>query len=324
MTLHIRNPLTCGVWRWISVALLVLLAGCRSDLYSQLAEDDANEILDVLYAAGIEAHKEPAGEKMFSVQVDNDQLQPAVRATRERGLPHQRFADLGTLFKKEGLVSTPSEERVRFIYGISQELSSTLTSIDGVISARVHPVIPANDPMADKIKPSSASVFIKHDPHANVQALAPAIKNLVMRGIEGLNADNITLTFVAADPPLRKLAAAGVLPPWLDWVLGGAAAALVLVLGGFGFVLWRYRQLAVALSQELAVPVVTSGSSAGHRVPWLRSLWRGWAAWSFELRRGSGFVPVAPEARNADRFAGQTVVGAAKPVVVASGAGRTR
>jgi type III secretion protein J len=291
--------------------LCVLLAGCGSDLYSQLAEDDANEILDVLYAAGIEARKEPAGEKMFSVQVASSQLQPALRATRERGLPHQRFADLGTLFKKEGLVSTPSEERVRFIYGLSQELASTLTSIDGVISARVHPVIPANDPMADKIKPSSASVFIKHDPHANVQALAPAIKNLVMRAIEGLNADNITLTFVAADPPLRRQAIEGALPPWLHAVLGGAGAALVAVLGALGFVLWRYRQLAAALSRELPVPVIAGRSAAGARVPWLRSLWRGGAAWSVQ-------------AQQTDRFAGQTIVAAAKPIVVAGSAARTR
>jgi type III secretion protein J len=307
---------------WLIAAACALLAACSADLYSQLAEDDANEILDVLYAAGIEARKESAGEKMFSVQVESSQLQPALRATRERGLPRQRFTDLGTLFKKEGLVSTPSEERVRFIYGISQELSSTLTSIDGVIAARVHPVIPANDPMADKIKPSSASVFIKHDPHANVQALAPAIKNLVMRGIEGLNADNITLTFVAADPPLRKLAAGGVLPPWLHWVLGGAGAALVLVLGAFGFVLWRYRQLAVVMSEELPGPVWGGSSNAEQRVPWLRSLWRGWAAWSAAAQRSAGFVPVQAGADHADRFAGETIVAA--PAVVTSSAARAR
>ena len=244
--------------------MLLVLAGCRTDLRTELAEDDANEILDALYSAGIQGHKAAAGEKLFSVQVANDQLQPALRAMRERGLPRQRFTDLGTLFKKEGLVSTPSEERVRFIYGISQELAGTLTSIDGVVAARVHPVIPANDPMADKIKPSSASVFIKHDPNANVQALAPAIKNLVMRGIEGLNSDNITLTFVAADPPARRALATAALPGWLELVLCGSTALLLLVGSALGFVLWRYRQLA-ALSR----------AGAAEQVPWLRGLWLG-------------------------------------------------
>jgi type III secretion protein J len=305
------TPLVRGLWHVMAAALLVtLLAGCRSDLYSQLAEDDANEILDVLYAAGIEAHKQAVGEKTFSVQVAEDDMQAGLRAARERGLPRQRFSDLGTLFKKEGLVSTPSEERVRFIYGLSQELSSTLTSIDGVISARVHPVIPANDPMADKIKPSSASVFIKHDPHANVQALAPAIKNLVMRGIEGLNADNITLTFVASDPPLRKASAAVALPPWLLWLVGGTGGALLLVMSALAFVLWRYRQLAAVLSDDRA-PAVPTGKlqhkppaspPAPPHVPWLRSLWRGGAAWADMQppqppRARLAAVPQAPVAR---------------------------
>ncbi len=318
------TPLIRGVFRGVAAAmLLTLLAGCRSDLYSQLAEDDANEILDVLYAAGIEAHKQSVGEKMFSVQVAEDDMQAGLRAARERGLPRQRFSDLGTLFKKEGLVSTPSEERVRFIYGLSQELSSTLTSIDGVISARVHPVIPANDPMADKIKPSSASVFIKHDPHANVQALAPAIKNLVMRGIEGLNADNITLTFVASDPPLRKAATAVALPPWLVWVLGGAGGALALVMSVLASVLWRYRQLAAVLSEERA-PALPA--SKAHRpqastpvpphVPWLRSLWRGNAAWSDKPAARPGRLVAVAEAPNADRFGAASVVSAAKPSAV--------
>jgi type III secretion protein J len=321
------TPLVRGIVRGAgravaAVMLLVLLAGCRSDLYSQLAEDDANEILDVLYATGIEAHKQPVGEKMFSVQVDDGDMQAGLRATRERGLPRQRFSDLGTLFKKEGLVSTPSEERVRFIYGLSQELSSTLTSIDGVISARVHPVIPANDPMADKIKPSSASVFIKHDPHANVQALAPAIKNLVMRGIEGLNADNITLTFVASDPPLRKPSAAVVLPPWLVWVLGGAGGALALVMSVLAFLLWRYRQLAAVLSEERA-PAAPAGRAqrpqASTHVPWLRSLWRGNAAWSDKPAARPGRLVAVAEAPNAGRFGAAPVAAAAKPAAVSGG-----
>jgi type III secretion protein J len=72
-----------------------------------------------------------------------------------------------------------------------------------VIAARVHPVIPANDPLATHIRPASASVFIKYRPDANLQAMAPAIKNLVMRSIEGLEYENIALTFVAAEEPKR-------------------------------------------------------------------------------------------------------------------------
>jgi type III secretion protein J len=307
---------------WLALALTALLAGCRSDLYSEIAEEDANEIIDTLYAAGIDSRKEPAGEKTFRVQVEGDQLPAALRATRERGLPRQRFADLGTLFKKEGLVSTPSEERVRFIYGIAQELSSTISSIDGVISARVHPVIPSNDPMADKIKPSSASVFIKYSPNANVQSQGPTIKNLVVHAIEGLNADNVTLHFVAADPPARKAAAVAALPAWFDWVLGVAVGVFAIIVAALGFVLWRYRQLAGVVHEDHVAPAVATESE--RRVPWLQSLWRGWAAWGGKARRGASWLPrvreVVRDVPNAQRFGGT-----AGPTTVEPGtAGRVR
>jgi type III secretion protein J len=155
--------------RWCLIgAVSLLLCACRTDLLTQISENDANEVLDALYGAGIDAGKTPAGDKMFTVQVAEARMGDALRVIQERGLPRPRHADLGMLFKKEGLVSTPSEERVRFIYGVAQQLSASLTQIPGVLYASVQPVMPANDPLAEKIKPSSASVLIKHDPNANV------------------------------------------------------------------------------------------------------------------------------------------------------------
>jgi len=191
---------TRGVPRWIVPALAVmLLCACRSELHARLTERDANQILSALYSAGIPASKRTRDEKTWSVDVDEKDLQRALYVVREQGLPRESFSNTGELFKKEGLISTPSEERIRYIYAVSQELSNTLSQIDGVVSARVHPVIPANDPLVNHARPSSASVFIKHRRDADLTALAPAIRNLVMRGIEGLTYENIALTFVSAE-----------------------------------------------------------------------------------------------------------------------------
>jgi type III secretion protein J len=184
---------------YLLVAALALLQDCKVDLYNKLGEPEANEVLAALVAAGIDATKISPDDKSWSIQVDKNHLGNALEVLRSQGLPRERHANMGDIFKKQGLVSTPSEERIRYIYALSQELSDTLTQIDGVLVARVHVVIPANDPLSDKVKPSSASIFIKHRADANLQAVAPAVKNLVMRGIEGLSYDNISLSFFTAE-----------------------------------------------------------------------------------------------------------------------------
>ena len=87
---------------------------------------------------------------------------------------------------------------MRYIYAMSQELSQTLRNVDGVVSARVHVVIPANDPLSEKIRPSSAAVFIKHRPDVDLRLLAPAVKDMVAHSIEGLTHDQVSLSLFEA------------------------------------------------------------------------------------------------------------------------------
>jgi type III secretion protein J len=249
---------------WVVTFALAALCGCRSELYERLDERDANEILAALYSAGIPAAKSTKDDKTWAVEVEEHDLPRALQIAAAHGLPREQFANVGDLFKKEGLVSTPSEERIRYIYAVSQELSNTLSQIDGVIVARVHPVIPANDPLASQIRPSSASVFIKYRRDANLEAMAPPIKNLVMRSIEGLQYENISLTFVAAEDLSRPDLAPARMPDNnpIKAVVGGFGT-LLLVLGGLGFAWHRNRPGRVAPDSEPGA----AGSSA--KRPWV-------------------------------------------------------
>ena len=189
-------------------ALVLALAGCKVELYSGLDETEANEIVATLADGRIAARKEHVDGADWQVQVDEDRVGQALGLLRAQGLPRQHYASMGDMFQKQGLVSTPAEERMRYIFAVSQELSRTLRSIDGVVEARVHVVIPQDDPLSDKVRPSSAAVFIKHRPDADLRLLTPTVKDLVAHSIEGLSADQVSLSLFETRAAVPRAGAA--------------------------------------------------------------------------------------------------------------------
>jgi type III secretion protein J len=218
-------------FRWFAaLVLLFALAGCKVALYSNLNEQEANEIVAALSAEGIDASKSRLEGSNWQVEVEEGRMGSALELLRAQGLPAERYATMGEVFQKQGLVSTPSEERMRYIYAVSQELSQTLRNVDGVVAARVHVVIPANDPLGDKIRPSSAAVFIKHRPDVDIRLLAPAVKDMVAHSIEGLTHDQVSLSLFET----RRLAgasagAAGGVPKPLVLGMFSTETAMVLL-----------------------------------------------------------------------------------------------
>jgi len=185
------------------VVACALLAGCKKELYSGLSEEDVNEMAVALMERNVPADKStPDGGKTYTLQVDDGDMVRAMEVLRERGLPHSKFDDLGNLFKKDGLVSTPTEERVRFIYGLSQELSGTLSHIDGVLVARVHIVQPERDPVVGQVAAPSASVMVRYRTDYNLELMRDKIRALVAGGVEGLSADRVNLTLIPVTPVL--------------------------------------------------------------------------------------------------------------------------
>lgn len=181
----------------------MLLAACKVELHSGLDERNANEILALLLKNGISASREAAKDKTLTVMVEEDRFAEAVDILQAHSLPREKFSDLCSVFTGEGMISSPMEDRARLICALSQELSRTISEIDGVMSARVHVVLPENDLGRSNTKPSSASVFIRHHEDAPIDKLAPQIKLLVANGIEGLVYDKVSVSMVPVISPVQ-------------------------------------------------------------------------------------------------------------------------
>ena len=185
--------------------LLAMLAGCgaRVDLLAAVPEGEANEVLSVLLDAGIAAQKS-AGKAGVAISVQADQVAHALAVLRARAC--RASADgMGQIFRKEGLVSSPLEERARYIYALSQELANTLSQMDGVITARVHVVLPERGGVGEAT-PSTAAVFIKTQPGYALDALLPQIRRLVIHAIPGLSEDKVSVALINAQPAARAQA----------------------------------------------------------------------------------------------------------------------
>ena len=133
--------------------------------------------------------------------IDRAYLAQAVALLKAQGLPAQKYDSLGEVFEKEGMISTPLEEKARYIYALSQELEKTIAQMDGVLIARVHLVLSDENRIGQQIQKPSAAVFVKHLPELDPDTISQKIKRIVSHGTPGLNeedSDSVSVSFVAA------------------------------------------------------------------------------------------------------------------------------
>jgi type III secretion protein J len=248
----------------LALAVAGALAGCsRQELYGQVSERQVNEMVAVLRDAGIAAEKSPQESGQFALVASNADFSRAIGLLHAAGYPRSEYDTLGQVFKKEGFVSSPLEERARLIHALSQEMANTLNNIDGVVVARVHLAVPEKDPLADKPKPAAASVFIKHRAGVDLSPRVGHIKALVVNAVDGLPYDNVTVVLFPAEPwpaasqqrTVQASPLGGLDTPLIATAsLGGAA-----LLAGAGLGWWQRRRkpassLAVAGKRAAAEP----------------------------------------------------------------------
>lgn len=184
--------------------LVISVAGCGEsvELHRQLSEQEANEVIAELADKQIHSQK-IAAKNGVSVRVRAQDINRAIKTLAAAGLPRATRSTLGEIFRKEGVISTPLEERARYIHALSQELEATLSNIDGVIVARVHVVLAERVAPGEAVQPASASVFIKHDTRLDPDSIQARVRRMVASSLPGMataidNPHKITTVFVPA------------------------------------------------------------------------------------------------------------------------------
>ncbi len=217
-----------------ALVLALLLGGCSSQqLYTDLRERDANEMIAALQTANIEGTKVSQGKQLWTVEVPQGDFARAVAVLRSAGLPRPQFDTLGSVFKKGGLGDNATDAHARYVHARQQELTAALHKIDGVLDASVELSIPEKDRLLETPVQPSASVLVKYRPGSNIQARAGDIKSLVASGIEGLAYDRVNVVMFRAEE-------ASLAPPAgspVNWmaVVALAVAALLGIAGALGY-----------------------------------------------------------------------------------------
>ena len=169
-----------------------------TELYSQLDEQEGNEMLALLLQHNISSRKRPAKDNMVSLDVNTHKIPEAMELLRKNGYPRDKFSTFKDLFNADKLIATPYEDRTRYTYGLSQGLADTLSRVDGVMTARVHLVLPPEDDEEDEV--ASAAVFIKHNPNYDMEEHIPKIKSVVASGIESIDYEAVNVALFPAEP----------------------------------------------------------------------------------------------------------------------------
>lgn len=243
------------------LCICLFLGACKEEIYTNLPEQEANEMTTILAASGVSSTRKRDKDGAYGIWVEQDQIAAAITVLKAEGLPRRRFLSMGEIFDSGSLVGTPFEERARFIHALNEELSHTITSIDGVRVARVHIMIPERERYKQIPAPSSASVTIHYEPRFSAQEHVSTIKQLVAHSVPNLIYDDVAValfkvggaqvTRVVRQPPLGS-AVAGPAPQPMrvldiefpDQRLTKAVIVSLAVLIAFGTLIrgWRRRR----------------------------------------------------------------------------------
>lgn len=268
---RIRNARQLSV-KAIGLFCLAWLSACSTEIIHDLEEGEANQILSSLTRHGIQGEKirtAQGSRASYTITVARPDAVNAWQVLRQQNLPRPKPKGLGEVFGKSSLIPTATQERALMHHALAGELSRTLQSVEGVLEARVHVVMPSKDPLAPADEPKAvpkASVLLR------VGATSPLseeeTQRLVAGAVKDLAPEAVSVLVVSGQDrgtemqPVTAGAMARLGPFTVARGSRGALLAtliiglvLVMLLGlGLLLVLKRSRTLAARARQAASLP----------------------------------------------------------------------
>ena len=244
----------------LALALLALNA-CTTEIYHELDERSANEMIVALERHGISAQKGPDEnvEGAWTLSVGTADRVDAWQVLQNQGLPRPAVKGFESHYPSAGLIPTSSEERIVLQFSTSQEMRRTLLTVDRVVDAQVNLVLPEKPrvPMPNQvIEKPRCSVLVKYRVHEGGEATPPLsneqVAELVAGGVEALEISHVTViqtpehvsTQAITSPRFAQVGPIAVAPQskaWMQLLLGVLSLTVVFMGAVIAFLLIRRR-----------------------------------------------------------------------------------
>jgi len=180
-----------------------LLAGCGGiELYQNLSEEDANEMLVLLSENGIKASKIKEvrqNEVFYSIEVSEREMARARSLLLQHNLPRRKELGLTGVYKEKGLIPTPDEQKARYLLAMKGEIINSLRRIPQVVDVDVVLNVPTRDEFATaddqhRQRPTaSAVVKVKPDVTGASPLTESKIQQFVANSVEGMNPRDVSV-----------------------------------------------------------------------------------------------------------------------------------
>lgn len=222
------------------VLLCLMLVGCRQpSLLEGLDQQQVNEVVSVLQRNNITATKVDNGKTGYSVHIAQADFAAAVDLLTLYSLPSRPRVEIAQMFPADSLVASPRAEKARLYSALEQRLEQSLSTLAGVVSARVHVSYDLESGESGrKAAPIHLSALVVRERDSEPQLLISDIKRFLKNSFSSMDYDHISV--VLSKRGLIQHAAPSLEPRTRDFTwLYGILVLGVLAAAAYSAVLYR-------------------------------------------------------------------------------------